>query len=83
MPRQLGLIEAQAELQAKGTIHEDLKDYLHSALMAGRSQCDLARHFGVSRHTIRNWLAKRGLQPVRSVHTHTPTTSRRKKGHRK
>jgi len=75
--RQLGDREAQAEAQC---FPSDLRLYLHSQLIAGRSQCDLAREFGVSRHTVRNWLEKRGLQPVRSVHTHTTTASRRQKG---
>jgi transposase len=71
MPRQLGLQEALAEQRC---FPSDLRTYLHAALLAGRSQSDLARHFRVSRITLRNWLAKRGLKPVRSVHTHTPHT---------
>lgn len=79
MPDRLGDIEASAEHRTRN--HGGLTAYLHDALLAGRTQQALAREFTVSRHTIRNWLRKRGLQPVRSVHTHTTPNSRRPKGH--
>jgi hypothetical protein len=66
--------EARAE---QSCAPDTLRAYLHRALLAGQTQHDISRHFHVSRITLGKWLAKRGLKPVRSVHTHTPPTSRR------
>jgi hypothetical protein len=38
-----------------------LARYLHKNLRAGRSVCDLAREFKVSRHTIDLWMVHAGI----------------------
>lgn len=45
----------EAEDKVKREHNKDLKTYLRDAVNSNRSDCELSREFGVSRHTIRNW----------------------------
>jgi len=58
--RYKGPHETTAEATARLT-HLNLADFMRAKIDSGWSKADLARLFGVSRHTISNWLTKRAI----------------------
>jgi len=54
--------EAEDRVKTETQGAQDLKEFIKEKIASGWSKQALARHFGVSRHTITNWMEKRNIR---------------------